>query len=78
MNRQLARGLLAHAVSLAVALGSRIDDAALVSVGGGTSGARRLYWNGPVVSVRWRTWSTGGHRTRRAGGHERLGWPVPR
>jgi hypothetical protein len=51
MNRQLACGLEGQAVSVALADGSRIDDAALVSVGRGTSGTLWLHWNGADLFV---------------------------
>ena len=51
MNRQFACGLQGQAVSVVLADDSRIDDAALVSVGRGTSGTMWLYWNGADVFV---------------------------
>ena len=78
MNRQFACGLRGQAVSVALADGSRIDDAALVSVGRGTSGTLWWYWNGADVFVLLADVVDVWPPTRRAGGHERLGRPVPR
>lgn len=50
MKRQ-ARGLQGQPVSVALADGSRIDDAALVSVGRDTAGTLWLYSNGEDIFV---------------------------